>query len=275
MFEELSKVSPMTNTPVKATLIFGGLTAFISLVMSLEVLVEMMSIGTLMAYTLVSACVLLLRYQPTKTNLVELLPQSIRSACPTPSKETAPPISSNAPQFVPYVSRQQEYTSSKRTNHFESSDSDDTDPNWSRQGSKDDEYLVPGNAGLQYGSVPYQHGGSSSRRLVEYSISSQTTISIVIVIYRSGILDKYEKLVMYLFPYGWRVNTPATDESGMYVVRLVGILMALVITFDIILAWNINSIEWDTNRLAFLIFYVLLIAIVTIILSISRQPQIR
>lgn len=89
--------------------------------------------------------------------------------------------SQNAPHFVPYVSRQQEYraggggTGSSRNratlNHYESSDSEDTDPNWSRQGSKDDEYLVPwqttGNvcgAGLQYGSVPYQHGGSSSRR---------------------------------------------------------------------------------------------------------------
>lgn len=72
---------------------------------------------------------------------------------------------------MPYVSRQHEFISAKRANHYESSDSEDTDPNWSRQGSKDDEYLVPwqtsGNAGnLQYGSVPYQHGGSSSRRFV-------------------------------------------------------------------------------------------------------------
>lgn len=55
LFSELSQVSPITNTPIKSTLIFGGFTAIVSLVMSLEVLVEMMSIGTLMAYTLVGA----------------------------------------------------------------------------------------------------------------------------------------------------------------------------------------------------------------------------
>ena len=188
---------------------------------------------------------------------MELLPQSIRSACPTPNKEFAPPISHNAPQFVPYVSRQQEFNSAKRLNYYESSDSD-TDPNWSRQGSKDDEYLVPwqtaGNAGLQYGSVPYQHGGSSSRR--------------------SGILDKYEKLLMYLFPYGWKVKTPASEHTGMFVVRLMGLFLMFVVVFDVLLAWHINSIQWD-NTFLFFIFFALIVAIVAIILMISRQPQIR
>jgi amino acid transporter len=53
VFKELSHISSLTNTPLKATLIFGGFTAFVAFIMSLEVLVEMMSIGTLMAYTLV------------------------------------------------------------------------------------------------------------------------------------------------------------------------------------------------------------------------------
>nr|XP_046917769.1 probable cationic amino acid transporter [Dermatophagoides farinae] len=273
LYQEFAQISPFTNTPVKSTLIFGSFTAFIALIMSLEVLVEMMSIGTLMAYTLVSTCVLLLRYQPTKTNLIELLPQSIRSACVTPNKEIPPSFVQQQhypppPSFVcpsttttaatitsmNQMSRQQCY--SKKI--YESSDSgggDDYDPNWSRQGSKDDEFLVPGTAGLQYGSVPYQHGGSSSRRY--------------------GILDKYEKLLMYLFPYGWQVNTPATEESGMYVARLVGIFLLLVLIFDIQLAWHINSINWNNNRLLFLLFMVLFISIIVIILAISRQPQIR
>jgi len=53
VFRELSVISNLTNTPLKATLILGGFTAFVAFIMSLEVLVEMMSIGTLMAYTLV------------------------------------------------------------------------------------------------------------------------------------------------------------------------------------------------------------------------------
>lgn len=56
LYQEFAQISPFTNTPVKSTLIFGSFTAFIALIMSLEVLVEMMSIGTLMAYTLV--CIL-------------------------------------------------------------------------------------------------------------------------------------------------------------------------------------------------------------------------
>ena len=116
----------------------------------------------------VSTCVLLLRYQPSRTNLVDLLPHSIRSACPTPIKEVAPQVISNAPQFTPFITTKEQRIHTKRTNRCDSSESDETDPNCFRQESKDDEFLVPGNAGFHYGSVPYQHGGSSGRRFVQF-----------------------------------------------------------------------------------------------------------
>lgn len=43
----------------------GFLSALIALVFDIEKLVEFMSIGTLMAYTIVSASVIILRYQPS------------------------------------------------------------------------------------------------------------------------------------------------------------------------------------------------------------------
>ena len=64
IFKYFSQVNPKTEVPVRATVYPGILTAFVALLFDLNELVEMMSIGTLLAYSLVSLCVLILRYQP-------------------------------------------------------------------------------------------------------------------------------------------------------------------------------------------------------------------
>lgn len=71
LYNTFAQISPFTNTPIKSTLIFGLFTSFIALIMSLEVLVEMMSIGTLMAYTLV-CCVFLFENLETKQNKTKI-----------------------------------------------------------------------------------------------------------------------------------------------------------------------------------------------------------
>lgn len=87
-FRIFSQVWPSTGTPALATFVSGLAAGVAALFIRLETLVEMMSIGTLLAYTLVSTCVLILRYQPHSTNLVELLPQSLRTPLRgSPTKE--------------------------------------------------------------------------------------------------------------------------------------------------------------------------------------------
>ncbi|XP_052285409.1 high affinity cationic amino acid transporter 1-like isoform X1 [Dreissena polymorpha] len=63
MFKALAKVSEKFKTPLLATAISGVFAGVMAMLFDLQELVDMMSIGTLLAYTLVAVSVLVLRYK--------------------------------------------------------------------------------------------------------------------------------------------------------------------------------------------------------------------
>lgn len=63
IFQTLKRIHPNTKTPLLATMLSGLIAAIMAMMFNLQQLIDMMSIGTLLAYTIVAICVLVLRFR--------------------------------------------------------------------------------------------------------------------------------------------------------------------------------------------------------------------
>ncbi|XP_013164387.1 PREDICTED: cationic amino acid transporter 2 isoform X1 [Papilio xuthus] len=67
LFKFMGAVSERFQTPLVGTIIAGLFTGTLAMIFELEQLIHMMSIGTLLAYSMVASCVLLLRYERSQS----------------------------------------------------------------------------------------------------------------------------------------------------------------------------------------------------------------
>ncbi|KAK9722939.1 C-terminus of AA-permease [Popillia japonica] len=292
IFKLFAQVWPSTGTPALATFVSGLTAAIAALLIRLEILVEMMSIGTLLAYTLVSTCVLILRYQPHSTNLVELLPQSLRT--PLRGSPTKEEIARNqnehtlygnqlhpdtlkhaldaslgqhipAPSPSPIPSQPTQRVMIRRITRS-SPDSDETYPGDEQEeelSMRDDQFLVSDRTENKfYGTLHGASSATSTGGVVGATVGPSL-----------GYIGRRLQAATYLCPaiFPWVDTGPATEESGMFVMKMVGVLYLLIFIFDLIIVCGMHNMTGATTFFMFLFLF----AIIGVLLAISRKPQNR
>lgn len=127
---------------------------------------------------------------------------------------------------------------------------------------RDDQFLVSDRTENKfYGSL---HGAGSATSTGGATVPGAASL---------GYLGRRLQAATYLCPaiFPWVDTGPATEESGMYVMKAVGVLYLLIIIFDLIIVCGMHNMNTATT----VFLFIFLIAIIAVLLAISRKPQNR
>uniref|UniRef100_A0A7I4D6P2 Cationic amino acid transporter C-terminal domain-containing protein n=1 Tax=Physcomitrium patens TaxID=3218 RepID=A0A7I4D6P2_PHYPA len=99
-----STVHPKTSVPVNGTILAGAVAAIMAFMMNVDELSGMVSVGTLLAFTIVSVCLLVLRYIPPPDTSKPVFPSRTSEGLPVVPKSPSRPIfTSQYPIFSPVL----------------------------------------------------------------------------------------------------------------------------------------------------------------------------
>ncbi|XP_064643072.1 high affinity cationic amino acid transporter 1-like [Lineus longissimus] len=262
IFRFLANVNHMTSTPFIATVISGFAAAILAMILELESLVEMMSIGTLMAYTLVAVSVLILRYQPGDVGLSK---DTVHKGTPDgelgegESKEKDATGESTGLLRVGNKLNLIKYVPSKQTSVFRRlphADSEDSDAGSVEQRKevveeeirqkKDDGYRE----GYDQGEEAAPPTGSTYQRIgPDQSMNSMSS----------------------LFNFGG-ANQEPTEHSRKIVIISVIVISLVLICLSVLCIYGSRFLE-NASWWAVLLVCVFLAVVITFVVFIVRQPK--
>uniref|UniRef100_H2Y702 Cationic amino acid transporter C-terminal domain-containing protein n=1 Tax=Ciona savignyi TaxID=51511 RepID=H2Y702_CIOSA len=270
VFRFLGNVMKYTETPVIATVISGSIAAILALAVSLRDLIEMMSIGTLLAYTLVCLSVLLLRYQPV------VLVDSRTNGCAVLPSVDEEHTSKIALLFC--IIRLD--SSIGKSVGFDPSDVETMESAAEILDSRDNANLISKDNTEKYKSAGHNYGTindeSKSDLDDQQKILAETWRRIQLALYPPLQHIKYT-LDGWMIPIRMCLGIPPkserpTDETGKRAIRRICFLAFYLICFNVFLVFGAKHLIYKAWWAMLLLSFFIIILLVLILL-VCQQPQ--